>query len=151
MAHAHVDFKVFQRKLINFVILAFWLYVGSFKNWCDRESNEMLVLMLQGKKTKTKYVFYNFCALRGSKLVCKIPKFFFSQGASPPWTPQRVVFPAPHRSLGGPLTPAIQAQYSPSTFSNAHAWVILVTFVEIYQRRSAVPVSKQDMTNVCKA
>ena len=31
MAHAHVDFKVFQRKLINFVILAVGFYVGSLK------------------------------------------------------------------------------------------------------------------------
>ena len=72
---------------------------------CDRESNEMLVLMLQAKKKKKG--FYNFCALRGNKLVSKIPKFIFGWGAKPPRTPQRGIAPAPHWSLGGPWTPAI--------------------------------------------
>ena len=72
--------------------------------WSDGESNEMLVLMLQGKKTKTKYVFYNFCALRGNKLVPKIPKFVFGRGALPPWTPQQGVVPAPQKEPGSPWT-----------------------------------------------
>ena len=63
------------------------------------------MFQLQGKNKKNG--FYNFCALRGSKLVSKIPKFVFGRGASPPWTPQRGVAPAPHQGLGGPWTPAI--------------------------------------------
>ena len=75
--------------------------------WCDRESNEMLVLIFNFKAKKKKNGFHNFCALRGSKLVSKIPKFVFGWGAFPPWTPQLGVAPAPHRGLGSPWTLAI--------------------------------------------
>ena len=45
----------------------------------------MLILMfqLQGKKKK-KNGFHNFCAMRGSKLVSKIPKFVFGWGGFAP-------------------------------------------------------------------
>ena len=76
---------------------------------CDKESNEMLILMLQLQTKTKKNGFHNFCALRlrGSKLVSKIPKFVFGWGAFPPWTPQLGVAPAPHRGLGSPWTLAI--------------------------------------------
>ena len=67
----------------------------------------MLVLIFNFKAKKKKNGFHNFCALRGSKLVSKIPKFIFGQGASPLSTALWGVAPAPHRGLGGPWTPAI--------------------------------------------
>ena len=43
-------------------------------------------------------------ARRGHEMSLKMLKFIFGKGASPPWSPQRGVAPAPHRGLGGPWT-----------------------------------------------
>ena len=69
--------------------------------WCDRESNEMLVLMLQGEKS-----FSQFLCTEGQQTGLQN---VFGRGALPRSTFQQGVAPAPQRGLGGPWAPAIWA------------------------------------------
>ena len=125
MAPAHVDFKVFQRKLINFVILAVWFYVGSFKNWCDRESNEMLVLIFNFKAKKKKWFSQFLCTERQQTGLQNIQICVWGGGLCPPVPPSRALPLYPTGALAAPGPwPFRLSQYSPSTFSNSHAWYI---------------------------
>ena len=80
------------------------------------------MLQLQGKKKKS---FHNFCAMRGSKTGLQNTPIFFG------------IAPAPHRGLGGLWTPAIQAQYSPSTVFTSHfcVWSSVSQDTEVRNRK----------------
>ena len=117
MAHAHVDFKVFQRKLINFVILAVWFYVGSLKKigWCDRESNEMLILMfqLQGKKKKKVFTISVHC--EAANWSPKYPNLISARGLCPPGPPAGC-FPCTPLGPRRPLDPGHLGWVPPKHF-----------------------------------